>query len=61
MKGATAKVSGTTAAQVPMDVPVTQRVKGMMATSKMMNGVERTAFTTPPTTILAPRWGNMPP
>ena len=50
MKGAAASVSGTTAAQVPMDEPVMKRVNGMMATSRMMNGVERTAFTTPPTT-----------
>ena len=42
--------SGTTAAQVPMDEPVIQRVNGMMATSRMMKGVERTALTTVPTT-----------
>src|SRR5574344_74961 len=61
MKGATATVSGTTAAQVPIEEPVTQRVKGMMATSKMMNGVERAAFTNPPTMALTGGLGRMPP
>src|SRR5574337_463154 len=61
MKGAAASVSGTTAAQVPMDVPVTRRVNGMMATSRMMKGVERTALTMPPTTLLSGAFCRMPP
>ena len=46
MKGAAAIVSGTIAALVPIDVPAMRRVNGMMATTRMMNGVERVAFTT---------------
>ncbi len=42
-------VSGTIAALVPIDVPVRSRVKGMMATTRMMNGVERAALTISPT------------
>ena len=41
-------VSGTTAAAVPIDEPTKKRVSGMIATSRMMKGVERTAFTMPP-------------
>src|SRR5690606_9166008 len=48
-KGAAAIVSGTMAAAVPIDVPTKKRVSGIMATSKIMNGVERTAFTSMPT------------
>ena len=59
--GAAAIVSGTTAAAVPMDEPVMKRVSGMMATSKMMNGVDRTALTMPPTTRLASGLCSTPP
>ena len=48
INGAAAIVNGTIAAAVPMDVPAIRRVKGMIATSKMMKGVERTAFTSHP-------------
>ena len=61
MKGAAASVSGTTAAAVPMDEPVINRVNGMMATSKMMNGVERTAFTSQPTVLLSGLFSSTPP
>ncbi len=50
MNGAAAIVSGTTAAAVPIDEPTTSRVNGITATSKMMNGVERTALTITPIT-----------
>ena len=40
--GIAAIVRGTIAAVVPMEVPATILVKGMMATIKMMNGMERT-------------------
>ena len=60
-KGAEAMVRGTTAAQVPMDEPVIKRVSGMMATSKMMKGVERSAFTIQPTILLAGPFCKMPP
>src|SRR5699024_5651101 len=46
MKGMAAMLSGTMAAGVPMEVPTMSRVNGMMATSKMMKGVERMALTT---------------
>ena len=52
MKGATASVSGTTAAAVPIEVPTTRRVKGMIATSRMMKGTERSALITVPSTAL---------
>ncbi len=48
MNGVAAMVSGTMAAVVPIEVPAISRVKGMMATTRMMNGVERVAFTTTP-------------
>src|SRR5690625_4210366 len=52
MKGTAAMVSGTMAAAVPMEVPATRRVKGMIATTRMMKGVERVAFTISPATRL---------
>src|SRR3954469_21188737 len=61
MKGAAASVSGTTAAAVPIDEPVMMRVNGMIATSRMMKGVERTALTMPPTTRLTPVFCSTPP
>ncbi len=48
IKGMAATVSGTIAALVPMEVPATLRVKGMIATIKMINGIERPMFTIPP-------------
>ena len=59
--GAAAIVSGTTAAAVPMDEPVMKRVNGMMATSRMMKGVERTAFTSQPTSLLTGPFCSTPP
>ena len=59
--GGAARVSGTPAAQGPMDEPVMKRVNGMMATSKMMNGVERTAFTIQPTILLTGPFSSTPP
>ena len=53
MKGVAAMVSGTIAAEVPIEVPATRRVNGMIATTRMMNGVERVALTTAPSTALA--------
>ena len=40
------------AAVVPMDVPAIIRVKGMIATTRMMKGMERSAFTTSPSAAL---------
>ena len=48
MKGIEARTSGTIAAVVPMDVPTMKRVNGMIATIRMMNGIERSALTTAP-------------
>src|SRR4051794_262191 len=61
MKGAAAIVSGTMAAAVPIEEPVTSRVNGMIATSRMMKGVERTALTMPPITRLTIGRGTTPP
>jgi hypothetical protein len=47
-----ATVSGTIAALVPTELPATKRVNGMIATIRMMNGVERTRLTTEPSTRL---------
>ena len=44
-------VRGTFAAVVPIEVPATSRVKGMIATTRMMNGVERAAFTIRPSVV----------
>ena len=54
-------VRGTTAAQVPMEEPVINRVSGIMATSKMMKGVERTALTTQPTELFSGAFSSTPP
>ena len=40
--------SGTIAAVVPIAEPTMRRVSGMIATIRMMNGMERTALTTAP-------------
>ena len=53
MNGVAATVSGTIAAVVPIEVPAISRVKGMIATTRMMNGTERMAFTTSPSTRFA--------
>ena len=55
MKGTAAMVSGTIAAVVPMEVPATSWVKGMMATIRMMKGTERTALMTAARTRLRGR------
>ena len=60
MNGAAAIVSGTTAAAVPIDEPTTSRVNGITATSKMMNGVERTALTITPITRFTGRFCSTP-
>jgi hypothetical protein len=50
MKGVEATVSGTIAAAVPIEVPASKRVNGMIATTRMMKGVERVALTSVPST-----------
>ena len=55
-----ATVSGTMAPGTPSDVPTTKRVNGMMATSKMMNGMERPMFTIQPSTVFSARCGRRP-
>lgn len=42
-------VNGTAAALVPMDDPTSMRVNGMIATIKMMKGIER------PILVMMPR------
>ena len=61
MNGMAAMTSGTIAAVVPIALPTTRRVNGMMATMRMMNGMERTALTTPPTALLSAGASRMPP
>ena len=47
------------AAVVPIDVPTTIRVKGMIATIKIMKGTERVAFTMAPNTLLRATFSKM--
>ena len=53
-------VSGTMAAVVPMEEPTMIRVKGMMATIRMIKGVDRVALTMAPripfTAVLGRIW-----
>src|SRR5664279_4586253 len=58
MKGIAAMVRGTTAARVPIEVPAIKRVNGTIATTRMMKGVERVAFTTRPRMRLTAGAGN---
>ena len=51
--GIAAIVKGTQAAVVPIDVPATILVNGMIATIKMINGTERVALTIAPSTLLS--------
>ncbi|MPN20273.1 hypothetical protein SDC9_167651 [bioreactor metagenome] len=48
MNGMAAMLRGTMAASVPMDVPTINLVTGIIATIKMINGVERVALTIDP-------------
>ena len=59
MNGAAEIVSGTIAAVVPMEEPTSTRVSGMMATIKIINGVERVALTITPSTELTAAFGRM--
>ena len=59
MNGAAEMVSGTMAAVVPMEEPTIIRVSGIIATIKMMNGVERVALTMAPRTALSGWFGRM--
>ena len=52
-------VSGTMAAVVPMEEPTIIRVKGMIATIKIMKGVERVALTMAPSTLFTAWLGRM--
>jgi hypothetical protein len=61
MKGRAAKKSGTIAAVVPIDVPTMKRVKGMIATIRMIKGVERAAFTITPKIRLTNKFYFRPP
>ena len=59
--GIAANVNGTQAAVVPMDVPTTIRVNGMMATIKMINGMERVALTIAPRILLSAAFSKICP
>ncbi|WP_021595636.1 hypothetical protein [Actinomadura welshii] len=54
-------VSGTIAAALPMLVPTTIRVNGMIATIRIKNGSERPTLTTTPSTALSGGAGSRPP
>ena len=56
MNGTAATVSGTMAAVVPIDVPAISRVNGMIATTRMMKGVERVALTISPAPSADAAW-----
>jgi hypothetical protein len=58
IKGIAAMVKGTTAARVPIEVPAINRVSGTMATTRMIKGVDRVAFTIRPRMRLATGAGN---
>ncbi len=45
MKGIAAKLKGTIAARVPIDVPTKSRVKGITAIINIINGIERVMLT----------------
>lgn len=60
-KGMPPMASGTIAASLPMVVPVTQRVKLISATMRMMNGSERPMFTTCPMTLFTTVFCSRPP
>src|SRR5579859_3622137 len=60
-KGTAATVSGTMAAVVPIEVPTSRRVSGMMAIIRMMNGVERKALTAAPRTRCTAGFGQIWP
>lgn len=49
-------LSGTIAAHTPIVVPIRTRVSGNSATSRMMNGVERNALTSAPSTLFTARF-----
>ncbi len=59
--GAAAIVSGTIAAPEPIEVPATSRVNGMIATTRMMKGVDRVALTIMPRTALTEGAANNSP
>ena len=59
-KGAAATTRGTTVALLPMVVPTSQRVKGMMAIIRMRKGNDRVRFTMTSSTRKMTGCGRMP-
>ena len=59
-KGAADTTSGTMAPGTPRLVPTTKRVKGMMATNRMMKGIDRPMLTIQPRIRLQALWGHSP-
>ena len=53
INGIDATTSGTIAAVVPIALPTRNLVSGIIATIKIMNGIERTALTTEPINLLS--------
>ena len=60
MKGAAETTRGTTAPLTPILVPTTSLVKGMMATIRMMKGMDRPMLTIQPRIWLTALLGRMP-
>ena len=61
IKGAAEMVKGTMAAVVPMEEPTIILVKGMMATMRMINGVDLVALTIAPKIALIPLFSKIWP
>ena len=59
INGAAVMVSGTMAAVVPMEEPTIMRVNGIIATIRMIKGVERVALTIAPSTLCTRALGMM--
>lgn len=59
--GVAEMLSGTMAAVVPMEVPTSHLVKLMIATIRMMKGIDRPRLTTAPKTVLINLFGLMWP
>ena len=59
-KGKAAITSGTMVALGPMVVPTMSLVRGMIAMSRIRNGMERMMFTITSRTLYRTGWGAMP-
>ena len=58
--GAAVRTRGTIAPETPKDVPTISLVSGIIATSRIINGIERTIFTIQPKTAFKHELGRIP-